>query len=187
MLYSLNGQYPKPLPNRIRLSNGQTRTATFTQEEIADAGYIAVSSPPTPTRHQVLGWSGTEWTLTDPRTLETAKQIRLQDLKELRQSAEKNLTWNGTSIYLDDKTQSRLDAGLKGIELAPEGTTISWEVETGIFVDFNLATIQSLAYAAWDHVRLCFINAKNITGTINACTTIAEVDAVDIETGWPSA
>jgi hypothetical protein len=48
MLYSLNGAYPKPLPKRIVLSNGTTRTdpTTFTPEEIADAGYIQVPEPP---------------------------------------------------------------------------------------------------------------------------------------------
>ena len=36
MLYSKNGDYPTILPNRIRMSNGFTRTGrdTFTEEEI---------------------------------------------------------------------------------------------------------------------------------------------------------
>lgn len=184
-MYSLKGQYPQPLPYRIRLSNGLTRTGSYTAEEIADAGYVEAPDPPSLSRHEILSWDGAQWVVTDPRTLETAKQIRLLDLKGVRQSAEKNFIWNGTEIYLDDKTQSRLDAGLKGLELSAANTIISWEVTTGVFVDFNLASMQSLALAAWDHVRLCFINAKSITTAINACTTIAEVDAVDIDIGWP--
>lgn len=41
MLYSLHGSRPAPLPFRIRLSNGFTRTdpTSFTAIEIADAGY----------------------------------------------------------------------------------------------------------------------------------------------------
>lgn len=187
MLYSLNGNYPRPLPSRIRLSNGQTRTATFTQEEITDAGYIAVPDPPPKTRHEVLGWSGTVWTLTDNRSLESAKAIKLQDLKEIRKSKEKSFTWNEFFIYLDDKTQNRLDAALKGLELASQGTVVNWEVSTGIFVDFDLNTLRSFAFAAWDHIRLCFVTAKTITGDINNCTTIAEVDAIDITTGWPGS
>jgi len=40
-LYSYKNQHPKPLPNRIRLPNGFTRTdvSTFTEEEIISAGY----------------------------------------------------------------------------------------------------------------------------------------------------
>lgn len=45
--YSLNGAYPiTTLPYRIRLSDGSTRTdpSTFTDEEIADAGYSIVEA-----------------------------------------------------------------------------------------------------------------------------------------------
>ena len=48
MLYSFRNQRPAPLPFRIRLSNGFTRTepASFTAEEIADAGYIGPYTEP---------------------------------------------------------------------------------------------------------------------------------------------
>lgn len=40
-LYSYQGQEPQELPERIRLSNGQTRTdsSSFTAEEISNAGF----------------------------------------------------------------------------------------------------------------------------------------------------
>lgn len=40
-LYSLNGEYPTSLPEKIRLKNGMTRTdnSSFTPEELLDAGY----------------------------------------------------------------------------------------------------------------------------------------------------
>ena len=65
MLYSYKGNYPKQLPDRIRLSDGSTRTdkSTFTDEEIADAGYIAVDNKP--------AYSGdiekVEWNIVDVR------------------------------------------------------------------------------------------------------------------------
>lgn len=48
MLYSIRNQRPAPLPFRIRLSNGFTRTerASFTAEEIADAGYVGPYNEP---------------------------------------------------------------------------------------------------------------------------------------------
>jgi hypothetical protein len=48
MLYSFNNGRPSPLPFRIRLSNGFTRTepASFTAEEIADAGYVGPYTEP---------------------------------------------------------------------------------------------------------------------------------------------
>lgn len=49
--YSYKGNYPvtfDDIPDRIRLSNGFTRTdkKSFTEEELEDAGYIKVSAPP---------------------------------------------------------------------------------------------------------------------------------------------
>jgi hypothetical protein len=48
MLYSLRQQRPAPLPFRIRLSSGFTRTepASFTAEEIIDAGYVGPYTEP---------------------------------------------------------------------------------------------------------------------------------------------
>jgi hypothetical protein len=48
MLYSIRNQRPATLPFRIRLSNGFTRTepASFTAEQIADAGYIGPYTEP---------------------------------------------------------------------------------------------------------------------------------------------
>ena len=64
MLYSYKSQYPRPIPFRIRLSNGQTRTdpTTFTEQEIVDAGYIAVPDAPVITNTQVMVWNSTNLT-----------------------------------------------------------------------------------------------------------------------------
>ena len=64
VLYSLKGQYPQQLPDRIILSNGFSRTGgNYTPEEIADAGYFAVEVPSyDPNTHQ-LNWNGTEFEL----------------------------------------------------------------------------------------------------------------------------
>ena len=59
-LYSYNGGYPSPLPSRIRLSNGMTKTdqSTFTPEDIADAGYVEAPVKPTLSQNEVLSWNG---------------------------------------------------------------------------------------------------------------------------------
>jgi len=46
LLYTINKSYPRQLPHRIVLSDGRTRTdnTTFTDAEIADAGYTAVAN-----------------------------------------------------------------------------------------------------------------------------------------------
>lgn len=71
-LYSKNGNYPKPLPNRIRLASGATRTdsSTFTAEEIEDAGYILAPEKPEVTYPNKLEWDGTAWIVLPPSDID---------------------------------------------------------------------------------------------------------------------
>lgn len=77
-LYTKNGTFPKPIPFRIVLSNGKTRTdpSTFTAEEIADAGFVEVSDEPVydsltenlEWNNQTLDWSKTNKTQSELAT-----------------------------------------------------------------------------------------------------------------------
>ncbi|AUQ98110.1 hypothetical protein [Phaeobacter inhibens] len=67
-LYHTATSAPAPLPFRIRLSDGRSRTdpASFTAEEIADAGYIAAPPPPDhDPASQRLTWDGAAWGVED--------------------------------------------------------------------------------------------------------------------------
>lgn len=68
-LYSYNKSYPQPIPFRIRLSDGRTRTdpSSFTEEELTDAGYTAAPDIPLITDSQTLSWSSESmnWVVTD--------------------------------------------------------------------------------------------------------------------------
>lgn len=82
MLYSHDGKYPKPLPFRIVLSDGRTRTdpESFTAEEIADAGYTAVETPPEVTEGQVLTWNGATWHVRDKTVEEVQAEVNAYNL-----------------------------------------------------------------------------------------------------------
>ena len=77
--YSYRGNYPQQMPFRIKLSDGTTRTdpRTFTDELIADAGYVAVSDRPTINNDtQILSWNSqlVDWVVTD----KTEEQIAVE-------------------------------------------------------------------------------------------------------------
>jgi hypothetical protein len=78
MLYSYKNQYPSPLPHRIVLSNGFSRTdnTTFTSEEILDAGYVAIDNPPTVEYPNRLDWNGTGWVIREPNEIEILQQVQ---------------------------------------------------------------------------------------------------------------
>ena len=84
MLYSYNGAYPTALPDRIRLSNGTTRTnkSTFTAEEIADAGYVLapVRDLPYDVTRKKVAWDGNNWTTEDITEAEK-QQVLLEKRK----------------------------------------------------------------------------------------------------------
>ena len=92
MFYSYKGQEPAPLPHRIILSSGLTRTevSTFTEEEIADAGYTLSERMPSVGQDQVVTW--------DMQTI--SWQIRDKTQEEL--DAEKEIQWNRVRANRDE-------------------------------------------------------------------------------------
>lgn len=98
-LYTKNGSYPQPLPFRIRLSDGRTRTdpSTFTSEEIADAGYISVPHMPVPNSVQKVSWNAQllQWVLED-KTLEELQAETKTLWNQIRAERDKRIsevTW----------------------------------------------------------------------------------------------
>lgn len=68
MLYSCNGATPAPLPFRIMLPDGRSRTdpETFTAAEIAEAGYVpAPAMPEVHDTQHAPEWNGEEWIVRD--------------------------------------------------------------------------------------------------------------------------
>jgi hypothetical protein len=78
MLYSYKNQYPQPLPHRIVLSSGRTRTdaSTFTRAEILDAGYVPTTYPPQAEYPNRVDWTGTEWIVREPNPGEIQQQVQ---------------------------------------------------------------------------------------------------------------
>ena len=102
-LYSHNNNWPVNLPNKIILSNGKSRTdrTTFTAEELADAGWVAVSNPPSVTYPNKLDWNGTDWVVRPPNDNETAERWR-----EVRKACQRLLE------STDYKVLKRFESGL---------------------------------------------------------------------------
>jgi hypothetical protein len=104
MFYSYKNQYPDVLPDRIRLSNGMTRTdkSTFTEEELIDAGYkLTLAKPIYDTRSQSLSWDGENWLSTEL----TTEQIQLiisnkwDEVRRNREELFKQVEWRFTRHF----------------------------------------------------------------------------------------
>ena len=187
--YSFQGQYPiEGLPDRIRLPDGKVRTdsSSFTSQEIQEAGFILVPDPPAKQPNESLLWENNTWAVRDTRDLDEEKDSKLRALSLRRKQAEETFVFNGQTILLDEGTQARINAALIGLERSTEGTTTPWQIRRGVFVDFNTTTLEALGLAAFEHVRLCFVNAKAVSSRILAATSLADLDAIDLENGWPN-
>lgn len=98
MMYSYKNQYPTILPDRIRLSNGMTRTdkTTFSADEIADAGYVLAAPYPDNTNEfQKVEWTGTDWIVVgmSDDEYESAKSEMWVKIRTLRNSMLSMLDW----------------------------------------------------------------------------------------------
>jgi hypothetical protein len=89
-LYSLNQEWPQPLPFRVKLIDGSTRTdpSTFTPDELSAWGYAGPFTPPAFDNHtQVLEWSGSEYSVR-PMTTEERQVVLDAQWSDIR--AERN-------------------------------------------------------------------------------------------------
>jgi hypothetical protein len=109
-LYSLNGALPAPLPARVRLSNGLTRTgpSTYTSEEISQWEYIGpVEEPAYDPSIEAIFWSEADAAyLVRQLAAEEIEAIRLQ---ELRSNADYLVFWDAlivSTVYASIRTQS---------------------------------------------------------------------------------
>lgn len=108
-LYSFDQGEPKGLPFKIRLSNGSVRTdpSSFTDEEIADAGYVyAGFAPAHNTETQKATWNGTAWVISDrtAEELQAEQDVLWDEIREQRDEKINSFEWR-ISRYLSEARQ----------------------------------------------------------------------------------
>lgn len=119
-------------------------------------------------------------------TLAERKDKKMQDLAARRFMAEEGGTTLGnTPIATDRTTQGKVTAAYVKASADSNYTIAAWKGTDGTFSPLNATTIIAIADAIEAHVQACFANEATLSGQITAATTEAELDAVNIETGWP--
>jgi hypothetical protein len=182
MLYSYKNKYPKSLPHRIRLSNGTTKTdsSTFTAEEIADAGYVAVEPKPIVQYPEYVTWNGTDW-IVNQLSFEEVKSKLMKDLASYRYEQEISHPFIDTTR----ESQAMINAVWTAYQIDPT-LTVNFKNKDGSWTQLNAELISYVSNQVIAHVQSCFNNEKTIADLINLCTTVEELIAVDIAQGWPN-
>jgi hypothetical protein len=180
MLYSHNGAYPAPLPNRIILSDGRSRTdpSTFTKEEIDDAGYVWVEEKPTVLEPHFVTWTGTSWAI-NVRPLSQYKIMIKQEVTKKRYQIETNHPVLDTSR----QSQAMVNSAWSAVQLNPS-LIIDFKQKDGSWVQLDKTAVEAIAAQVVNHVQMCFSKEKELHTLIDSATTHEEINAIDIVDCW---
>lgn len=143
------------------------------------AGHTSVTERP----RSDATWDGSAWS---SPTLEVLRTEKLEALRIRRNvSRDGGIIVSGTPIPTDEETRSVL-TGTRLKTVTDDPFSVSdWKVTNGVFATLSQAQIIDISNAVVAHVQACFTQERVLTDLINAATTEIELNAVDIDTGWP--
>lgn len=181
MLYSYNNQYPARLPHRLKLPDGTTRTdrTTFTESDIAAAGYVAVDPKPIVYYPEYVIWNGSAWVVQE-YSLEQLKLAKKQELTAYRYDQE----ISHPNIDTTRESQSMINAVWTASQIDPT-IVVNFKNKDGSWVQLNAELINIVSRQVIAHVQECFNNEKLISEQIDTCTTVQELMSIDIRQDWP--
>lgn len=192
-VYTRNGSLPGPLPFRIALSDGRSRTdpASFTPEEIADAGYVSASPRPEPSPDQVVSWGGADWVIRAKTTEELAAEAaaaraRLhKNLADYRWGVETGgVDLAGSQIETTREAQAQISSTYSALKNGLV-TSVEWKAATGWLV-LDLSAFTPIAQAVATHVQACFAAERAVSTQIDALTD-AELPGFNVVAAFDAA
>lgn len=123
------------------------------------------------------------WEMDREMDLAEAREARLRQLAAHRYAVEnRGLIVDGLPVATDRQSRALMAAVLAAL---PEQTAIPWKFAPGIWRELNAAALQSLLQEATRHVQQAFTVEYGHGRALERLTTVAQVAAYDIQTGWP--
>lgn len=95
------------------------------------------------------------------------------------------ITRNGMFLKTDRETNAILTSAYVLAKEDPNYSIQNWKVAEGVFVTLDAATIIATSQAVRAHVQASFDHEAYLTGQIMAADTHADLDAIEIDAGWP--
>jgi hypothetical protein len=133
------------------------------------------------------GLENGSWVIRDALpTLEEARAAKLDALASRRWQAETGgTTFNGLALSTDTVSQTKYVGAIVGAQIDPNAT-LKWKMADGSFVTLDAATITAVAMAVRSHIQACFDREAELRTLLQAAASKAELEAVDINAGWPA-
>jgi hypothetical protein len=117
-------------------------------------------------------------------SLSDSRAGRLAELSDRRWKATQRMAFDGVQTAADSAIAA-LTGAVVALQLLDPGGTVQWKLAAGEFRTYALADLVQLAGATRDHIQACFDNELALTAQIQGAETIAAIEAIDIEQGWP--
>lgn len=119
------------------------------------------------------------------RTLEQAIQKKLNEIEQYDGSSSVNsFKVNDTSAWLDKNTRSNYKTSIDAAELLGE-ETISLLI-AGNVISLTLTQAKTILAKIQRYADICYLVTQSHIAAVKVLTTINEVDAYDIENGYPN-
>lgn len=111
------------------------------------------------------------------------KSRRISDVREKRDAVEQA---GSNGFDTDIKAIVRMLAATTGLKKAGANAKVSWTKQDGGKVDLKADDIDNVLLGAVARADAVHERARQLIEQINAATTVAQVAAINIETGWPA-
>ena len=104
-----------------------------------------------------------------------------------RYEVQQSTTMNGSTIACDDVTIGRLTAVVVLMDADPNApTTRRWKMPNGSWQTLDRDQLVAMSSAIAAHVQACFDCEEAPLAQIGAAENVDALDALDLETGWPT-
>lgn len=90
---------------------------------------------------------------------------------------------DGTSIRTGIDDQNRISTALQGMR-DTDMTEVDFKASDG-WVKLNIEQLSGIAALIAKHVQECFSNERKLHEAIDACKTLDELNAINLQEGWP--
>jgi hypothetical protein len=154
----------------------------FTVWEGPSAGLIDVSPENVNRSERDITDAFNAW---DAAALDRAKASRVVMLNARRDAAMMAFVYLGHAVPLTTETKGDVAATLAGLQNAPDGTTIQWEITAGAYLEWGLADLVAFGAAAFAYAQACYARSAEIAALIAAAPDAGAAWTVDLDSGWP--
>ena len=121
------------------------------------------------------------------------QEISLSMLKGDKLSQLATLRWNKAQFFTYDGVTAPADPALTAVtgavvaaQVSPSSAATTWKLAPGAFRQWTTAQIIGYGLAIRGHVQTCFDREEALSIQIAEATTAEELQAIDIDTGWPT-